>query len=545
MLRGWRLVWRQLTPALHRHISTCSLALHDKPHRHLDLARITADRKALDLLVHEYWENLAHYVSEPGFPPLSMRSVMKSPTPAKLREILETVVSTRPAGPMQGDLLPTLYVQQCCQMYKSLDEQHGKQEFFEVLASDFGVPSDESQSSAKAVLDAHASGSRKALLRAQQLLRHTMEPRHNIFFDLVNQLPGGTKFLIDLRADLLQIIAKTKSTPNDELLALNDNFKEKLQHLLFGFLTLERITWTSPAALLEKMSQNEAVHAVADWKDMKRRVGPGRRVYGFFFRNVPVEPLVFVHVALTDHIEGNVQNILKGLTKTPEHRNDITTAIFYSISSQRGLAGIELGTFLIKRVVRTLQNEFPHIHTYTTLSPIPMFRSWLLGEQNGGGGYIDREQDFLTEDEAKRFSQAFGKPATRDYFKACVTDPSWTRNEQQSAALKPILLRLCAQYILLEKRGKLALDPVANFHLRNGACAQRLNWRGDVSNNGFQTSFGIMINYNYIVDFIESNNQQYLERGTISVSEVDNGYLTKCTEAASNLNKISGSRKSV
>ncbi|KAI8866169.1 malonyl-CoA decarboxylase, partial [Ramicandelaber brevisporus] len=209
--------------------------------------------------------------------------------------------------------------------------------------------------------------------------------------------------------------------------SLDTAFKHVLQQQLHsGNLELRRITWASPAFTLEKLSEYEAVHAMTDWNDIKRRVGPGRRCYGFFGKSMPLEPLVFVQIALTSNLATSVQSILD------DHAPWIikSAAIFYSITSQRGLAGVELGSTLIKRVMGELQSEFPSdLQLFSTLSPIP------------------------------------GLPPA-----AVAT---------ATTNVRP------------------ALDPVANFHLRNGACIRRINWLGDTSTKGLNESFGMMVNYQY------------------------------------------------
>ncbi|KAG0050161.1 hypothetical protein BGZ83_005053, partial [Gryganskiella cystojenkinii] len=319
------------------------------------------------------------------------------------------------------------------------------------------------------------------------------------------------------------------------LSALNESLKEKLQSWFVGFLDLERLTWQSPAVLLEKITQYEAVHKFRDVQDLKRRVGPGRRVFALMNKSLPTEPLVFVQVALVKTLSNNVQDILND--PFPGHPNPAETvkcAIFYSITTQVGkycilivssyrrLSGIELGNFLIKRVVRSLKVEFPQIETFSTLSPIPGFRRWVNQSQNLG------HQLLLPEEESTVVrlgnTRAISATSAEDQFKLLLKDKTLFSDSEAMGDLRPILSRLCGRYILVEKRRHLALDPVANFHLRNGACAHRLNWLGDTSPKGMEESFGLMINYLYSLDHIEMNNQQYLQDGTISVSSQDLGF---------------------
>ncbi|KAF9924346.1 hypothetical protein BGZ67_009330 [Mortierella alpina] len=444
-------------------------------------------------VVDRYWNDIAEHFREPGFSTFDKeksRQVIRDPE--FMRKLLLAVITDRPG---QGDILPSVIAKSSCDFFVSLDKT-GKTEFLKLLARDFGVLQEDVVEAAQQYTDsALKDPESKALLRAEQLLRHAVIPGHNKFFDRVSRLPGGLKFLIDMRQDLLAILQENRT--DFFLLALNESLKEKLQGWFVGFLDLERLTWQSPAVLLEKITQYEAVHKFKDFYDLKRRVGPGRRVFALMNKSLPAEPLVFVQVALVKDLSTNVQDILND--PSPGHANPAETvrcAIFYSITTQVGkcfevdafkrlaampfrLSGIELGNFLIKRVVRSLKVEFPQIETFSTLSPIPGFRKWIGQCQNLG------QQLLLPQEE--------------------------------------VVIRQLG-YILLEKRRHLALDPVANFHLRNGACAHRLNWLGDTSSKGMEESFGMMINYLYSLDHIEMNNQQYLQDGTISVSSRDPGF---------------------
>ncbi|KAF9969558.1 hypothetical protein BGZ73_008047 [Actinomortierella ambigua] len=471
-------------------------------------------------VVERYWNDIAAHFREPGFSTFNKeRSSMAIKDPEFMRKLLTTAISNHPG---QGDLVPSVIAKCCCDLFSSLDKQ-GKTEFLKLLARDFGVlQEDVVRSANQYVSAAQQDPGSKALMRAEQLLRHAIVPGHSKFFDRVSRLPGGLKFLIDLRADLLSILPDNRQ--DIYLSALNESLKQKLQAWFVGFLDLERLTWQSPAVLLEKVTQYEAVHKFKDFQDLKRRVGPGRRMFALMNKNMPDEPLVFVHVALVETLSDNVQRILND--PSPRHVNPAETvkcAIFYSITTQVGLSGIELGNFLIKRVVRSLQVEFPQIQTFSTLSPVPGFRKWI--DQNIGLG-----KKLLLPNEEALVQQVYALNASNkqlgsaeDQFKALLKDPALVGEADHTMleTLRPILTRLCARYLLVEKRRHLALDPVANFHLRNGACAHRLNWLGDVSEKGLKESFGMMVNYLYALDHIEMNNQQYLQDGTITVSAAD------------------------
>ncbi|KAF9123083.1 hypothetical protein BGX30_001628 [Mortierella sp. GBA39] len=472
-------------------------------------------------VVDRYWNDIAAHFREPGFSTFDKERTRRAADrdPEFMRKLLLAVITDRPG---QGDILPSVIAKSSCDFFSSLD-RNGKTEFLRLLARDFGVLQEDVVKAADQYQDyAHKEPESKALLRAEQLLRHAIVPGHNKFFDRVSRLPGGLKFLIDMRQDLLSIIQANRG--DAYLSSLNESLKEKLQAWFVGFLDLERLTWQSPAVLLEKITQYEAVHKFKDVQDLKRRVGPGRRVFALMNKSLPDEPLVFVQVALVERLSDNVQDILSD--PSPGHANPAETvkcAIFYSITTQ-------LGNFLIKRVVRSLKVEFPQIDTFSTLSPIPGFRTWIVQCQNLGQRLLLPQEESIVSQLGQETGATSGD--VEDQFSAILKHPSTFSDSETIGKLRPILSRLCARYILLEKRRHLALDPVANFHLRNGACAHRLNWLGDASAKGMEESFGLMINYLYSLDHIEMNNQQYLQDGTISVSSKDTGFQKVLMDSA-------------
>ncbi|CAG8440486.1 5085_t:CDS:10 [Ambispora leptoticha] len=465
-------------------------------------------------VIEDYWHDIESYIHEPGFfhfdGPDSL-STMRDPK--FIRKLISGAISQKRT---EGDLLPSIFAKRCCELYEKLDKE-GRILFMGVLAREFGVPQDESLKAAQNYIEAtREDKTANAVLRAEQLLRHVLVPYHNIFFDRVNDLPDGTKFLLDFRTELLTTINVREYEDNTYLMALNNSLKEKLRGWLIGFSELERITWKSPAILLEKTSRT--------W-----------RLFGYFYRTIPHEPLVFVQIALTSELSGNVQTILNDRSPvTPDHPQ---YAIFYSITSQPGLSGIELGSFLLKRVIIELQKEFPSIHTFSTLSPIPGFRNWLETtlELEGTNIFLSGEEDRI-----KTLANQVSTDSAIDdgvkILKDILKSNEWAHNETSNEILKPVLLRLCSRYILTEKRRNLARDPVANFHIRNGACIHRINWLSDTSDKGFEQSFGIMINYNYVTSRIEENNLKYLRDGTVTLSSNEDLFLNE--EAARSSAKI-------
>jgi malonyl-CoA decarboxylase len=340
-------------------------------------------------------------------------------------------------------------------------------------------------------------------------LRDALEPPRVELLTHFNALPEGVKFLVDMRAELMGLM------PNEPVLAgLELDLKALLASWFdIGFLELKLITWESPAALLEKLIVYEAVHEIRSWTDLKNRLEADRRCFAYFHPRMPDEPLIFVEVALVSGISDNVQSLLDETAPVgdPDTAN---TAIFYSISNcQRGLAGISLGDFLIKRVVDSLAAELPHIKTYATLSPIPGFRAWLDKR-------IQEDADnLLSVAERKALQQALPPELAEQGLGELLARPRWHAEEPLAQALRAPLLRLAARYLLTEKtsRGR-ALDPVAHFHLTNGARMERLDWLADVSPKGVQQSAGIMINYLYRLSEIEANHEAYTGEGRVAAS---------------------------
>ncbi|KAM9121987.1 malonyl-CoA decarboxylase, mitochondrial isoform 2-T2 [Pangshura tecta] len=286
-----------------------------------------------------------------------------------------------------------------------------------------------------------------------------------------------------------------------------------------GFLSLERVTWQSPCEVLQKISDSEAVHPVRNWIDMKRRVGSYRRCYFFAHCAIPGEPLIVLHVALTNEISSSIQAIVKEVPPLEtEDMNKITTAIFYSISlTQQGLQGVELGTHLIKRVVKELQGEFPQIKVFSSLSPIPGFTKWLIGLLTSQTKEQGRNELF-TDAECQDISEITGDPAT-EKLKRLLTNNEWVRSERLVKALHSPFMRLCAWYLYGEKHRGYALNPVANFHLQNGAVLWRINWMADTSPRGITASCGMMVNYRYFLEDTASNSAGYLGTKHIKASE--------------------------
>jgi malonyl-CoA decarboxylase len=382
--------------------------------------------------------------------------------------------------------------------YASLDTE-GRRNFLRIVAefdSDAGVIQ-----SAYAKLQAARDDAESA--SAKTALRRALEPPRVRLLTQFTTIPDGMRFIVELRTTLLGIM---KGDPH--LMALEADMRTLLANWFdVGFLELKRIDWDSPAALLEKLVGYEAVHEIRSWRDLKNRLDSDRRCYAFFHPRMPAEPLIFVEVALVKGLADSVQRLLD--QKAPvQNPREADAAIFYSISNcQRGLAGISFGNFLIKRVVTELSNEFSGIKTFATLSPIPGFRRWLDRQIR------DNDTTLLSEDETKillALEPAESGPAA---LHALLARRGWCRDPVVVKPIEPILVRLCARYLLVEANGKRAADPVAHFHLSNGARVERINMVADVSEKGLKESAALMVNYLYAPDKIETYHEDYAGEG--------------------------------
>ncbi|MDQ7777594.1 malonyl-CoA decarboxylase [Paracoccus aminovorans] len=331
---------------------------------------------------------------------------------------------------------------------------------------------------------------------AVEALHIASEPRRQELLRRLNLAPGGTAALVRMREELLRHL---KDTP--ALRRVDADFAHLFASWFNrGFLGLRHIDWDTPASILEKIIRYEAVHAIRNWDDLRNRLQPtDRRCYGFFHPQLVDEPLIFVEVALTREIPGHVAGLLD-LDRKPIAAERADTAVFYSISNtQRGLAGVSFGNFLIKQVVEELKAELPGIRTFVTLSPVPGFAGWLAEQR------ADANSELIDADQRLAF--------------AVLDRPDWHLDPAVAEALRAPLLAAAASYFLAARdtRGRV-IDPVARFHLGNGARLERLNHLGDVSANGLRQSHGLMVNYLYDLERIEANHEGYAERGDVAAS---------------------------
>jgi malonyl-CoA decarboxylase len=338
-----------------------------------------------------------------------------------------------------------------------------------------------------------------------RLRRALVSPRMRLLQRFAAE-PEGMRFLVDLRAELLAFLKADK-----RLLALD----AELEHLFstwfdVAFLELRRIDWNSPASLIEKLIRYEAVHDIKSWTDVKNRLDDSdRRCYGFFHPRLPNEPLIFVEVALVDRISDGITPLLDE-TAVPIQPAKATTAIFYSISNtQTGLRGVSFGDSLIKRVVETLQEELPRLKTFATLSPIPGFRAWLA---KNAATLLPR----LDEKREAELGRLVGSlPPTAERLLAAVDTAAIDLDAR--SPLRQWLLQAAAEYLGHTLVDGTPVDPVARFHLGNGARVERLNWAGDPSPKGLKQSYGLMVNYLYDLKRIDKH-RAWLADGKVAVS---------------------------
>ena len=397
---------------------------------------------------------------------------------AAMIEACETVLSGR--GEASGAALS----REVLDHYEALDVP-ARLAFFQALAHRFGVDHEKLEKAIEAWRAAPSDD-----LSAD--LHFVSEPRRQELFRRLNRAPGGTRAIVEMRADLLELTRQ-----NPDVAPVDRDFAHLLASWFNrGFLVLRRIDWSTPASILEKIIRYEAVHAIRDWNDLRRRIDPAdRRCYAFFHPALVDEPLIFVEVALTAEIPNAIAPLLAEDRDILPARK-ARAAVFYSISNcQRGLAGISFGKFLIKQVVEELRRELPKLETFVTLSPVPGFMSWLKSAQNLP--VADEDRPLLEGLDA----------------------PGWLDDAEEARRRRRVLEPLAAHYFLEAKsRGGRPVDPVARFHLGNGARLERINWAGDVSAKGLRESAGLMVNYLYELDDIEKNHEAFANHGTVVCS---------------------------
>jgi malonyl-CoA decarboxylase len=350
---------------------------------------------------------------------------------------------------------------------------------------------------------AKAVGTPDEAVAQVQYRRATVSPRRRLL-QRFSAFPEGIRFLVDLRAEMLPHLKAER-----RLQALDVEMEYMFSTWFdVGFLELRRISWDSPASLLEKLIRYEAVHDIRSWADMKNRVDSDRRCYGFFHPRLPDDPLIFVEVALVDGIATSITPLLDE-SAAPADLKKATTAIFYSISNtQDGLRGVSFGDSLIKRVVQALHEEFPKLKTFATLSPIPGLRAWL-------GRHAGDQLERLDDKARAELGRAVGFEPPAPAHVLAVLDAGLDLDPK--SPLRQWLLGCAAHYLGRELQDGKPPDPVARFHLGNGARVERLNWAGDPSPKGLRQSYGLMVNYLYDLKRLDRHRAS-LAQGRIPVS---------------------------
>lgn len=349
----------------------------------------------------------------------------------------------------------------------------------------------------KAAQNFVADSSARNYIRLQKV---SESPRQE-FFRRLNRASQGTAAVVEMRRDLLQLLDK-----KPELAAVDFDMRHLLSSWFNpGFLKMHRVDWKSPAEVLEKLIQHEAVHAIDGWDDLRRRLQPDRRCFAFFHPQLPSEPLIFVEVALLPEIPTVITPLVDKRAETVDQVSQYKVAAFYSISNcESGLRGVSMGNFLIKRVAEQLHAEFPGIKTFVTLSPIPGFMDWVAAGANLGEG---------VPPERLKPNLRVARDAALSVLK--LKEQSWNErlaggwhpdlvNEKEKAAL----LSLACMYLGLASTGRDG-NPVAKFHLGNGAKLHLVNWAGDLSRKGLRQSAGLMVNYLYDLGSVEDNHERF------------------------------------
>ncbi|MCP3379840.1 MULTISPECIES: malonyl-CoA decarboxylase domain-containing protein [unclassified Bradyrhizobium] len=437
------------------------------------------DTRSGRITTPEFLRGLIDTLTERGRAVLGMKPPSDQTEDRNLEILGEALLSRR--GEASGvALAQSLFV-----VFEQADDEQRLQ-FLASLADRFG-PDRRAIELAVAAYRAMEGGDRSKL----EALHAAAEPRRQELIRRLNLAPGGTALLVRMRQVLLSLLSK-----HPELQAVDDDFVHLFSSWFNrGFLVLRPIDWNTSASVLEKIIKYEAVHAIQDWDDLRNRLEPpDRRCYAFFHPQLADEPLIFVEVALTKEIPGAIGPLLDKTRQAIDAR-EATTAVFYSISNtQKGLAGVSFGNFLIKQVVQDLARELPNLRTFVTLSPVPGFAGWVKRE-------LKAEASTALDVDTRRALAALEDGGDIEQAKEAVTS-------------------LAAYYFLKAKlpSGR-PVDPVARFHLGNGARLERLNFLGDPSGKGIKQSYGLMVNYLYALDRIEANHEAFAEHGTVVAAD--------------------------
>lgn len=430
-----------------------------------------------------FFGDMLQTIAERGRKLLSTSARTDSGDPVGTMETLcEALLSSR--GEASGMALANEILSE----WRRLDAERQRQ-FMQLLLTRFGA---NSQRLEKAIDAYRKDPSPKALLE----LHVAAEPRRQELIRRFNLAPNGIATLVRMREALLKL---KEEAPDLE--AVDADFAHLFSSWFNrGFLMLKPISWSTPADILEKIIRYEAVHHIGGWDELRLRLAPeDRRCFAFFHPQLADDPLIFVEVALTRDLPANIADLLKQ-DRVPIRAEEATTAVFYSISNcQDGLRGISFGNFLIKQVVEDLKRDLPKLDTFVTLSPVPGFARWLDSERR-----TDASEWLSAADRTKL---------------EALDTLGWADNPETAARLQPVITAAAAWYFLKARdaRGRV-IDPVARFHLGNGARLERINFLGDRSPRALKQSHGLMVNYLYKHDDIEKNHEAFAARNEVAAA---------------------------
>jgi malonyl-CoA decarboxylase len=426
----------------------------------------------------------------------TLRRGQEALSPRELRRVLEDLQQVADAA--LSDVEGGRHAQALMEWYAQA-ELPARKDFWALIVEQFG-PDAQALQAARQQYDKAGNDAERG--EAEMRLRRALLSSRTRLLQRFAQPHGGMRFLVDMRAQLLSL-----PKAEQRYVALD----AELEHLFSSWfdvalLELRRLSWDSPASLLEKLIQYEAVHDIRSWSDLKNRLDSDRRCYGFFHPRMPDVPLIFVEVALLDKLAGSIAPLLDESAAAV----DITkanTAIFYSISNtQTGLKGVSFGDSLIKHVVETLTQEFPKLKQFATLSPIPGLRGWLSRQGDAVLQELDDKQKAALEKAVGGLDAA--------HLLAALEDPAALKDK---SPVRQAAMFCAARYLGRETAKGRPLDAVARFHLGNGARVERLNWAADLSSKGLKQSMGLMVNYLYDLKRLDKH-RSLLAQGKIAVS---------------------------
>ena len=369
--------------------------------------------------------------------------------------------------------------------YESLDSA-AREVWFDLLVTEFS-PNRVALERAADVYRADPSQANLVRLQA------AAEPPRQELFRRFNTARGGTAVLVDMRRQLLKTLGAhpERVGVDADLIHLFRSWFNR------GFLFLQRIEWRTSALVLERLIEYEAVHQIQGWRDLRRRLEADRRCYALFHPALPDEPLIFIEAALARGMPARVQPLLDPEAAVVDPAG-ADCAVFYSITNcQEGLRGVSFGNSLIKQVAEEMGRDFPRLKTFATISPVPGFGEWLTSG----------DHPLAMDDHPTAIRKIIDKLRVRQPPEPLV-----------GPAIQRELSRLCAYYLMYAKRGQAPADPVARFHLANGARLERLNWMGDTSPAGLARSLGFTVNYVYQLADVDRNHEMYAKAYGIAAS---------------------------